>query len=195
MKKHISKETLISRFENKLSKNEKEWVSKHLKECSKCAIALKKVGSLIELMRNDDSADAPENSIQLAKNIFEPNADSKKGFVKRILATMQMHLSPLQPSFNERGSKPSMRQTLYQAGENSLDIRVSGEEDSYKLDGQILGTGFVNAQITLSRKENEYVTTTNELSEFVFNKLGPGNYDLKVTKGSLEILLRNLEIE
>ncbi len=152
----------------------------------------KTVEKIIYLMRTDKSVDAPQNAINWSKNIFRTRAiEPKKSFVEKIRAVLQMDLSPNKAAFGERSASANQaRQMLFEAGENSIDLRIKETEKFLEIHGQILGEGFENAVVKLG----EFETNTNELSEFKFAEIPNGKYDLNLQKGNSEIVIENLDL-
>jgi len=150
------------------------------------------MNKIVHLMQTDKSVDAPQDSIKWAKNIFRSRiAEPKKSLVQRVLAVLQMDIAPNKAVFGERsGSASQVRQMLFEAGENSIDLRVTETENGFDVRGQILGEGFANATIKFGDNE----TKTNELSEFSFTNIEGGNYDLTLKNDETEIVIENLEL-
>jgi hypothetical protein len=151
------------------------------------------LNEIITLMQRDESTDAPQNAIQWSKNLFRTRAaQPAKSFVQRILAVLQMDLSPNQAAFGERSAGTGeARQMLFEAGENKIDLRIKEDEKDFSIKGQILGEGFANSTIKLGGFE----TKTNELSEFSFTGVPHGKYDLTLQSNETEITIENLEIK
>lgn len=151
------------------------------------------MNKIVHLMQTDKSVDAPQDSIKWAKNIFRSRiAEPKKSLVQRVLAVLQMDISPNKAVFGERSSAPSqVRQMLFEAGETSVDLRISETENGFNLRGQILGEGYANAVIKIGETE----TTANELSEFGFTNLIGGNYTLTIKNNTTEVAIENLELK
>ena len=144
-------------------------------------------------MRTDESYDAPADAIRWSKNIFLNKAvEQKKSIVERVLAVLQMDLSPNRAAFGERSASSSQaRQMFFRAGENALDIRIAQTEKGFDLHGQILGEGFTNCAVRLG----EFETTANELTEFKLTKIPGGTYSLSLRKDEKEIVLERLELK
>ncbi len=149
------------------------------------------INKIIRLMETDESVDAPPDAIRWSKNIFLTRAAApKKSIVQKILAVLQMDLSPNKATFGERSaSASSVRQMLFQAGEISVDLRIKQADKGFSLHGQILGEGFENCIIKLG----EYKTTANEIGEFKFAEVSARKYDLSLQSGEKEIVIENLE--
>ncbi|HQU83844.1 MAG TPA: hypothetical protein PKY59_11990 [Pyrinomonadaceae bacterium] len=151
------------------------------------------LNQIVHLMQTDKSVDAPQDSIKWAKNIFRSRmVEPKKSFVQKVLAVLQMDISPNKAVFGERSASASQaRQMLFEAGENGIDLRITETENGFDLRGQILGEGFANSVIKIGETE----TTTNDLSEFVFANIESGIYDLTLKNGETEIVIENLELK
>lgn len=148
---------------------------------------------IVHLMQTDKSVDAPQDSIKWAKNIFRSRiTEPKRSLVQRVLAVLQMDISPNKAVFGERSGAPSqVRQMLFEAGETSIDLRISETENGFNLRGQILGEGFANAVIKIGETE----TTANDLNEFGFTNLTGGNHTLILKNDTIEIVVENLELK
>ena len=147
---------------------------------------------IIRLMQTDKSSDAPADAIQWSKNIFRARAtEPKKSVLEKVLAVLQMDLSPNRAAFGERSASASQaRQMLFQAGENALDIRIAKTDRGFKLHGQILGEGFANGTVKIGAFE----TATNEIGEFKL-EIPSGIYNLSVQSGEKEIVVEDLELK
>lgn len=144
-------------------------------------------------MQTDRSEDAPQDSIKWAKNVFRSRvAEPKKSFAQKVLAVLQMDLSPDKTAFGERSASVSQaRQMLFTAGENAIDLRITEmEKGLLNIQGQILGESFRNCTVRLG----EFKTQANELSEFKFTEIPVGIYDLIFQTNETEIVVENLEL-
>ena len=146
-------------------------------------------------MRTDDSVDAPKDSIKFAKDLFRTRvAAPQPSLIKRIVAAISLDLSPGKTALAERSSGASKaRQMLFEAGDNSVDIRVSGTGKRFDLQGQILGEGFESGTVRLSGTDITQERTVGELGDFGFERLPAGKYEITI-RGSVEIVLPSIEI-
>ncbi len=151
------------------------------------------INKIIHLMETDKSVDAPTDAIRWAKNVFLTRAAKpEKSFAQKVLAVLQMDLSPNKAAFGERSASTSqVRQMLFQAGETSVDLRIKQEEKGFSLHGQILGEGFANGTIKLG----DFETQANEVSEFKFVKIPSGKYNLILQKDDKEIVVEDLQFD
>jgi len=151
------------------------------------------INRIVYLMEADESFDAPQDAIRWSKNIFLSRAAApKKSIVEKVLAVLQMDLSPNRAAFGERSASASQaRQMLFQAGENALDIRIVKTEKGFNLHGQVLGEGFAGCVIKLGKFE----TAVNELGKFKLTEIPGGIYDLSVQINIQEIVVESLELK
>ncbi|MEP6902706.1 MAG: hypothetical protein ABJA66_13220 [Actinomycetota bacterium] len=154
------------------------------------------LGKIVNLMQTDKSADAPADSIRWSKNLFRAHAAApKKSLVRRVLAVLQMDLSPDKAVFGERSASPSeVRQMLFGAGNNSIDLRITKAKIRFTIAGQILGEDFTGAEIELANAEKSFKTKANKISEFKFENISKGKYTLSLTLKDKEIVIENIEI-
>lgn len=153
---------------------------------------------IISLMQSDKSFDAPQDAIRWSKNIFRTRAiEPKKSLVERVLAVLQMDLSPNRAAFGERSASASQaRQMLFQAGENKLDLRIKTEDAILSVQGQILGAGFADCAVKIYNADAAFETRANELSEFKFDEIPSGQYAVTFTSsGAKEITIEDLELK
>lgn len=154
------------------------------------------IEKIVRLMQRDESADAPADSIRWAKNLFRARAvEPKKSLTQKVLAVLQMDLSPTEAAFGERSSASSAaRQMLFAAGENGIDLRISKTDKGLNLQGQILGEGFANRTVKIAGEKSSFETQTNELSEFNLTQIPVGRYDLTLQSNENEISIEGLEL-
>jgi len=151
------------------------------------------INKIIGLMQADKSIDAPTDAIRWSKNIFRTRiVEPRKSIAQKVLAVLQMDLSPNRAAFGERSASASQaRQMLFQAGENALDVRIVKTEEGFNLYAQVLGEGFANCTVRLG----EFETTANELTEFKLAAVPGGKYDLILRSGEKEIVIEGLELK
>ena len=157
----------------------------------------KNLQNILDLMQRDDSVDAPADSVRWASNLFRTRAtEPKQSLVKKIAAILQMEIAPGKPALGERSSSASnVRQMLFRADDNAIDLRVEPAKKGFTIRGQILGTGFTDATVTLSDDIKTKETRTSETSEFQFDNVVGGRYELVIRGESLEVSLKSIDIE
>ena len=155
------------------------------------------LNKITNLMQTDDSADAPADAIQWSKNLFRARAvQPKESFVQKVLAVLQMDLSPNKAVFGERSASVSQaRQMLFTAGDNQIDLRISPVNKGFKVAGQILGEGFAGTEVKIFNENKKFTAKSNDLGEFAFEKISKGTYTLSIIFKDKEIVLENIEID
>jgi hypothetical protein len=156
----------------------------------------KNIKNILELIGRDDSVDAPDDSVRWASNLFRSRApESKPSLIKKLVAVLQMEIAPNKPAFGERSATTSaVRQILYRADENAVDLRIEKSKKNFTVRGQVLGEGFAKATATLSDDIRSFETTTNASSEFRFENIAGGNYLLTIHGSAIEIELKGVDI-
>lgn len=154
------------------------------------------IDKIVQLMQADDSADAPAEAVRWSKNLFRTRAvEPKQSVVERVLAVLQLDLAPNKAVFGERSAAAGSRQLLFAAGANRIDLRIARINKDFRVSGQVLGEGFAGAEVKLFNAEKTFSAKSNELSEFIFEKIAKGTYTLTLQIRGKEILIENIEID
>lgn len=191
--KHFPTEELLNLIENKLESVHQAVIESHLAECQKCGKQLAQLTDITGLMKKDRSYEAPQDSIKWAKNIFLTRTPKiRSSVVKKIFGILQMNLSQTQ-AFAERSSALPVRQMLYRADENTLDIRVIKGDKNNTIAGQILGDDFSGCETQLRQKGKSVMATINDMNEFRFSRVESGKYKMVIRKEKIELILDDLE--
>lgn len=156
----------------------------------------KTINAIILLMETDDSAPAPADAVKWSKNLFRSRAiEPKPTLIERIVAVLQMDLSPETAVFGERsGAAGTERQMLFSAGDNSIDLRAAKKGRKFRLAGQILGEGFEGGKITLEFEGVSVTASISDLSEFSIEELLAGTYRLTVDGKSKQIIIDGINL-
>jgi hypothetical protein len=149
-----------------------------------------------QLMQRDDSLDASADSVNWAKNLFRARAaEPKISLVKKVLAVLQIDLSPQRAAFGERSAGAgAVRQMLFDAGDNSIDLRIRGSKGVFEIHGQILGAGFAGGKVELSAAGTSFEAILSETSEFKLAGLPAGNYIFTARKDEKELVIEELDL-
>ena len=151
---------------------------------------------IVNLMQRDDSVDAPADSIRWVSNLFRTRAaQAKPSLIRKLAAVFQMEISPNKPAFGERSaSTAAVRQILYRAEEHAIDLRIEAAKKGFSVRGQILGNNFANASVRLFDDGRTFETTASDASEFRFESVTAGRYDLTIKGDEVEITLKAIDI-
>lgn len=196
LSQHLTEEIIANFAEELLSQDEAAKVQNHLDSCAKCTSEVNNFSKIINLMKTDESKDAPSDSLVWAKNIFRSKiAEPKKSILQKILAVLEMDLSPNAAAFGERSASSPTRQLFYKAGEIGISLRISKDENDLSVMGQILGEGFENCEIELKSIQASISISSNEISEFRLLKVPFGNYDLFIRSLETELVIENVNLD
>lgn len=196
LNKHLSEEILTNLAEGLLPQDESAKVKNHLQTCAYCATEAANFAKIVNLIKTDEAKDAPADSLIWAKNIFRSRiVEPKKSIVQKILAVLEMDLSPNTAAFGERSGVSPTRQLFYKAGEIGISLRISKDEDDLSLMGQILGDGFDNCEVELQSANTSISVASNELSEFRMSKISFGNYNLFIRNLENELVIENINLD
>lgn len=156
----------------------------------------KGITKILDLMAADNSFDAPADSVKWAQNLFAGRAlDRKPSVLQKIKAALSVELAPGRPAFGERSAAASMvRQLLFNAEDNGIDIRLSKSRKTFELRGQILGGDFEGANVNLCGEKISLDTIVDESLEFKFSKLPAGIFSLTIQTKDKQIVIDTLEI-
>jgi hypothetical protein len=148
------------------------------------------------LMQRDDSTDAAADSVNWAKNLFRARAASRPvSLVKKVMAVLQIDLSPQRAAFGERSAGSAQaRQMLFDAGDNSIDLRIRGSKGVFEIHGQILGAGFAGGEVELSGAGTSFKAILSETSEFKLTGMAAGNYTFTARSDEKELVIEGLDL-
>jgi len=166
----------------------------HIAACGACAADMAWIKRVIELMRSDRSEDAPPMLVARAKQLFRaPNA-RRASALRRVVAALifDSALTPL--VYGMRAGAPAGRQMIYGAEDFSVDLRVAPIGRLWGLSGQLLGDeGMQSAE--LSGAPGTAQAALNDLSEFSFPPVPPGQYTLTLRLSDLDIEIPDLQLD
>lgn len=148
------------------------------------------IENIIFLMQTDNSADAPADAIEWSKNLFKSRVVEKPSIIDRI-ANLVREISPDTAVAGERsGSTGTASQMMFEAGDISVDIRVSQSGvGRFAVAGQVLGT-----DDELVVKFAGFSSKTDELGSFQFSDVKAGTYELVLENDQERITLENITL-
>lgn len=154
----------------------------------------RRIEKIIDLMRRDDSIDAPDDAIKWIRNLFLTRAQ-KPSLVRRLKAMLQIDLLPGQTVAGERsGAAATERQMWFNAGENAIDLRIRGKGQMKQIRGQILGTSFEGALVELTGIETSWSAKVSENGSFEFRRVPSGKINLSIRSAVSEIQTGDIEL-
>jgi hypothetical protein len=170
-------------------------VSEHLAACSHCAGQLRKLRQTIGLMKSDTTNDAPASLVRDAKSVFRAGVASREpSLVRRVVASLSFDSFMEAPTFGLRSQTSGGRQLVYSTETADIEVRVSGDEDDWQVAGQVLGSTCDNGDVNLESESFSATVKLNELCEFWFVSVPPGNYKISVQLPELLVETPQLEL-
>ena len=138
----------------------------------------------------------PADSLRWASNLFRTRAvEPKPSLIKKLVARIADGDSAEQACVRRTFSVDlRVRQMLYRAGDNAVDLRIEKSKKAFMIRGQILGDGFANAAIRLAEDGRSFDTAASETSEFHFHNVPAGLYELTIQGSAVEITLKAIDI-
>ncbi|MDQ3743827.1 MAG: hypothetical protein M3444_05550 [Acidobacteriota bacterium] len=194
--RHIPFERLVDLAEGRVAPEESRDASAHLSTCAACAGQLAQVERLTQVMRTDNSEDAPRDLLAGALNLFRARP-RREGFLRRVVAALSFDSGALRPAFGVRsGQATSSRQLLFSAGDVDVDLRLAPGEEGWAVSGQVLGE-CAGGWAELGGAEDEGRAARaelNELCEFALPAVPAGSYTLRLRLDDLLVEIPDLNL-
>ena len=154
----------------------------------------KQLEHIIRRMQTDTAFDAPADAIIYAKNLFRTRAMAPtRSIFERVVATLKIDLAPGRAAFGERSAgEGQARQMLFDTGDNAVDLRVTATDKGFDIRGQVLGTGFANADVRVAIGRNAHKAKTTETSEFSLSGVPAGEYSVAIQGDEVELYIEPL---
>ena len=172
--------TELSELAEEQSKTSAEALA-HLATCSECSSQLQSIRQTISFMRSDTAEDAPARLVQSAKSIFRQKVVTHgPSLLKVIIASLTFDSFTHAPAFGLRSQTTAGRQLVYSAETADIDVRVSPEDDSWQISGQVLGADCASGGVELESDDFSASAQLNELCEFSFGSVPAGAYKFSI---------------
>jgi hypothetical protein len=164
-----------------LSSQRASQIRAHLSECAHCRAELAQLKSFLKTVE-------PDLETSLAERV-------RTWLAKRALQGTTSGFAPAL-AFGLRGDEIGVH--FYQAGEAQITLEIQDDPRApgcKDLVGLILGVDATGLQAHLWRQEQEVTSTAvDELGNFIFNGLEPGQYELFLSGPDVEIQIKDLEV-
>ena len=173
--------------------------TEHLISCPQCAMERSRTGQLVDLMRTDQTEDAPAfalASILRAFDEFRPDApDSAKLSVgQRLRAIIQLDSAQHGPAYGFRSTGvANSRQLLLSADNGSLDIRITPVDAKWIISGQVLGQ-ITGGTVSLDDETISLSAEIDSRGEFSLPPIPLGTYRLRLDSDSFDVEVPDLVI-
>lgn len=190
---HLSEDQLATIAEGRMPPDEWSAVSIHVAACSRCTTEIARLERLIDLIRTDDSEDAPTHVVARAIRLFTQRAvPPLPSLRKRLLASLQFDSAQRPLVLGVRGISAPPRQLLFSDGDHMFDVRITPSGADWMVAGQVLGSTDTG-RVELRRPGDVFETSLNDVGEFTL-LVPSGTYVLLVALTDVEIEIPELTI-
>ena len=200
-RREIEFESLADWAEGRLSETESRMVEERLAEADKDTLAAAGWLRAFYRVSEDLVLDEPPAGVreELTRR-FEDYAEGRRqpGPLRRLVATLAFEDG--QAALGVRSAAARESQLVYTTGaaDIALDLRRRPENGSLDLDGQIFPTDGTEPDAfgvqLLSGADEVGTTATDELGEFSFQAVAPGEYQILISSGRVEILISPVDL-
>jgi putative zinc finger protein len=196
---HPPFERLADLAEGRLAPEEARGVKAHLAACRNCAAQLAEVERVTNLMRADNSVDAPRDVLSNAVRLFDSRQAREgvvAGAIRRIVASLSFDSLATGLAYGVRsGGADASRQLIFTAGDVDVDLRLAPSPEGWAVSGQILGEcagGW--AELSGAGAEEAARTELNTLCEFALPVVPAGSYTLRLGLGDTLVEVPGLDL-
>jgi hypothetical protein len=194
--RHSTSEQLIDLIEQRLSAADRSRVETHLSSCRQCSRQAAALGHLIEVMRTDDSRDAPEHVLNRAFRLLRIHrlSNAPDSARRRFRAILRLDSAQQGLALGVRAGRPMTRHLLFDIGDdNELEVRIERAESGWRVAGQILGTCH-GGQVVLEGVSGQATTELNSQCEFSLPPQPGAIYKLVLELQDVEVEVPILEL-
>lgn len=195
---HIEFEKIIDFIQDKFNETERAEIAEHLAACAMCAMQRKRLELTLETMSSDKMEDVP---VYLSERIFDmfdlnfasPQAE-KTSVREKILAALQF--DRFVPAFGLRSLQSlEVRKVRFTAKDYMIDMQISQTHvGEWRISGEIFGEA-IGGEVELESEKEKRRAEINDFSEFSFEGIKTGKYNLSVRLENCEIAFPELIIE
>jgi len=154
------------------------------------------IQDIIEILKRDDSIDAPMDSIKWAKNLFAVRAmGARPGILQRIKASLNVDLSHGALVRGERSASSSaVRQVLFEAGDFAVDLRITKTSRGFDVKGQILGDGFSEGSVKFIDSSGRELSGSVLDAGFTVVNIKSDDYQIVASNENTEIVIDSIRV-
>jgi anti-sigma factor RsiW len=196
---HTPFERLADMAEGRLAPDDAQDVRAHLASCATCAGQLAKIERVTNLMRADNSVDAPRDVLANAVRLFDARSIREgvvSGIIRRVVASLSFDSRAPGLAFGMRsGQGASSRQLIFSADDIDVDLRLASSSEGWAVCGQILGEcagGW--AELSGANVEEGARAELNTLCEFALKPVPAGSYTLRLGLGDTLVEVPGLDL-
>lgn len=166
--RHIAGERLLDFVEGRSPATEQSNIAEHVSSCARCSGQAAAFRHVIQVMRADDSQDAPEYMVNRAIRLFRTRhpQTAEPGLRRRLIAALRLDSARQPFAFGVRAAPQAARELLFDIDhENELEVRIEPTDGGWRVVGQVLGA-CTGGQVLLEGSAGQVTTELNGLCEF-----------------------------
>jgi hypothetical protein len=191
---HIPFAWLVDLVDGRLGANEQQLIRDHISTCGACAANHAWLERVIDLMRTDDSIDAPAPVVARAVGLFQARNTIVPPTLRQIVrAALRFDSTRMSAAPALRSRVPLERQLMFTAEGFNLDLRIRPQGPLWSISGQVFGTAG-GEQIELNGPTGSTQSNLNNLSEFRLPPIPAGSYNLTLRLERADVEIAGLEI-
>lgn len=192
---NVTYEQLVDLAEGRLPAVEAAHLRSRVAAVPSAAAELAALETIIDLMRSDDSRDAPDHVISRALRLIRrPAPAPQPGLIQRIVAMLQSDSRAQPLAAGLRSGQAAVRSLVYNAEDWDVDLQLTAHSGRWQLRGQLFGPDLAGS-VALSGGPAPVAAPINDLGEFTLPPVAAGRYRLLIQIGAREILVDPLELE
>jgi anti-sigma factor RsiW len=195
--RHISDEQLVDFTEDRLSAEDRPRVEAHITSCPFCHRQAEALHHLIDVMRADDSSDAPEHVQNRAFRLLRTHrlADAASAPRRSFTAILRMDSAQRGFALTTRAGRPTTRQLLFDIGDdNELEVRLEPVDGGWRVAGQVLGACTGGGQVVVEGVNGQTAAELDAQCEFSLPPQPGAIYKLVLQLPDVEVEVPILEL-
>jgi hypothetical protein len=194
--RHMTTEELVDFAEGRVPAADRGAAETHLATCARCAQQAAAFDHVIDIMRADESQDAPVHVVNRAIRLLRTQRlQSAPAMPRRhVLAVLRLDSARQLFSPGLRAVRPATRELLFDIhDDNELEVRIEPSNGGWKVAGQVLGS-CSGGQVVLEGAAGKTSTELNALCEFSLPPQPGAIYKLVLQFGDVEVEVPILEL-
>jgi anti-sigma factor RsiW len=194
--RHTPTEQLVDFAEGRLPTPERAQVQAHLATCARCAPQASALTHLLDVMRADDSEDAPVHVINRAVRLFRTQrlASAPASPRRHILAVLRLDSARQMFAPALRAVGTGTREMLFDIhDDNELEVRIEPAQGGWRVAGQVLGS-CSGGHVMVEGSAGQAATELNALCEFSLPPQPGAIYKLVLQFEDVEVEVPILEL-
>ncbi len=194
--KSLTTEQLLDLIEHRLSPDEADALRSQVLSDPTAQAELQSLTELIDLMRSDDSIDAPTHVINRAVRLMRQRTPASTPLsFRQFIATLLSDSWQMPLAAGLRSMDIMPRSLVYQAEDYELDIQIRLHAGRWQVRGQILGSETTGIVDLINDQGNQVTEAAiNEVGEFELPPVEEGRYTLRVTLPTCNIVIEQLAL-